>query len=130
MNEELKQAFETFLNTFRDSEPVIRYNNAKELYMADGRLVALINQYNVQAQLLRDEGAKEERDDELISQITGKLKELYDEIMRNDNMTAMQEAEQEISAILDSINRGLMSVVRPEDAGGCSGSCSSCSGCH
>lgn len=130
MNEELKNALETFLNTFRDSEPVARYMNAKEMYMSDGRLVALINKYNVEAQLLRDEGAKEERDDTLIAEITARLKELYDEIMRNENMIAVQTAEQEINGILDSINRGLLSVVRPEDAGGCSGNCSNCSSCH
>ena len=130
MNEELKLALETFLNTFRDSEPVARYLNAKEMYMSDGKLVALINQYNVQAQLLRDEGAKEERDDALIAEITAKLKEIYDEILRNENMIAVQNAEQEINMILDGINRGLMSVVRPEDAGGCSGNCSSCGSCH
>ena len=130
MNEELRIALENFLNTFRDSEPVTRYLNAKEMYMSDGRLVALINKYNVEAQLLRDEGAKEERDDALIAEITARLKDLYDEIMRNENMIAVQNAEQEINMILDGINRGLMSVVRPEDAGGCSGNCSSCSSCH
>ncbi len=130
MNEQLKNALETFLNEFRDSEPVARYLSAKEMYVSDGRLVALINKYNVEAQLLRDEGAKEERDDALIAEITAKLKELYDEIMRNETMIAVQEAEQEINMILDSINRGLMSVVRPEDAGGCTGNCSSCSSCH
>lgn len=130
MNEELKIALETFLNTFRDSEPVTRYLNAKEMYMSDGRLVALINKYNVEAQLLRDEGAKEERDDALIGEITARLKDLYDEIMRNENMIAVQNAEQEINMILDGINRGLMAVVRPEDAGGCTGNCSSCSSCH
>ena len=35
MNEELRIALENFLNTFRDSEPVTRYLNAKEMYMSD-----------------------------------------------------------------------------------------------
>lgn len=132
MNEALKNALETFLTAFRDSEPVVNYLNAKELYVADGKLIALVNQYNVQGQLLRDEGAKPERDEELITQITGKLKEIYDEIMRNENMLAMQQAEQVISDIISDINRGIQSIVQPEavEGGACGGNCSSCSGCH
>ncbi len=132
MNEEWKKTLETFLNAFRDSEPVTRYQNAKALYLADGKLIALVNQYNVQGQLLRDEGAKPERDQELIAQITEKLKELYDEITRNEHMQAMQEAEQEISEIIADINRGIQSIVQPEavEGGACGGNCSSCRGCH
>lgn len=132
MNESLKQALETFLTAFRESEPVVNYQNAKAMYIADGKLIALVNQYNVQGQLLRDEGAKQERNEELIAQITGKLKELYDEIMRNENMLAMQQAEQAISDIISDINRGIQSIVQPEavEGGACGGNCSSCSGCH
>ena len=66
MNEELKNALETFLTVLRNSEPIVKYLNAKEAYISDGHLIALVNQYNVQGQLLRDEGAKPERDQELI----------------------------------------------------------------
>ncbi len=125
-----KKALEEFLNAFRENETVVRYQNAKELYIADGKLISLVNQYNVQGQLLRDEGAKETRDDELISQITEKLKGLYDEIQENPRMQALQQAENDVSLMIDDINRGIMSVVQPEADGGCSGNCSSCSACH
>ena len=132
MNEELKNALETFLNTLRNSEPVVKYLSAKDAYLSDGHLIALVNQYNVQGQLLRDEGAKPERDQELIGQITAKLKELYDEILRNEHMLAMQEAEQVISEIVNEINHGVQSIVQPEavEGGACGGNCSSCKGCH
>lgn len=130
MNEAWKQALEAFLNAFRESETVVNYQNAKALYIADGKLIALVNQYNVQGQLLRDEGAKETRDDELLTQITAKLKELYDEIQENPNMQALQEAENALSLMIDDINRGIQSIVQPEADGSCGGNCSSCSGCH
>ncbi len=129
-NDAWKQALEAFLNAFRESETVVRYQNAKELYISDGKLISLVNQYNVQGQLLRDEGAKETRDDELISQITEKLKELYDEIQENPRMQALQQAENDLSLMIDDINRGIQSIVQPEADGGCSGNCSSCSACH
>ncbi len=129
-NDAWKQALEAFLNAFRESETVVRYQNAKELYIADGKLISLVNQYNVQGQLLRDEGAKETRDDELIAQITEKLKGLYDEIQGNPRMQALQQAENDVSLMIDDINRGIQSIVQPEADGGCSGNCSSCSACH
>ncbi len=131
MNESWKKDLEIFLEALRNCEPVVRYRNAKEAYVADGHLIALVNQYNVEGQLLRNEGAKPERDQELITQITGRLKELYDEIMRNEHMAAMQQAEEEVSRILAEIDRGVQSIVRPEavEGGACSGNCSSCHGC-
>lgn len=130
MNEQLRLALENFLNALRDSEAVVRYENAKALYATDGKLMALIDQYNCQGKLLRDEGEKAERNDELLAQITNKLKELYDEIMENETMLAMQAAEQEISAIINDVNRGMQSILQPEMEGGCTGNCSTCSSCH
>jgi cell fate (sporulation/competence/biofilm development) regulator YlbF (YheA/YmcA/DUF963 family) len=109
---------------------VVRYQNAKALYLTDSKLGALIGEYNLQGQLLRDEGGKEERDEARIAEITTKLTELYDEIMANETMADMQAAEQEISAIVNDVNRGMQSILQPEMEGGCSGNCSSCSSCH
>ena len=126
----MRIALENFLNALRDSDAVVRYENAKALYATDGKLMALIDQYNCQGKLLRDEGEKADRNDELLGQITNKLKELYDEIMENETMLAMQAAEQEISAIINDVNRGMQSILQPEMEGGCTGNCSTCSSCH
>lgn len=128
----MKQALEQFLNALRDCEAVKNYQAAKDRYIADGELITLVNEYNMQGQMLRDEGAKPERDDVLIGQITEKLKETYDAIMRNENMVAFQQAEQAVSELISDVDRGIRSVVMPEDVegGACSGNCSTCGGCH
>jgi cell fate (sporulation/competence/biofilm development) regulator YlbF (YheA/YmcA/DUF963 family) len=130
MNEQLKLALENFLTALKECDALVRYQNARELYATDGKLMALIDQYNVQGRLLRDEGAKEERNDELIAQISMKLKDLYDEIMENEAMQAMQKAEEELTAIINDVNNGMQSIINPGMEGGCSGNCSSCSSCH
>ena len=132
MDNNMKQALEQFLNALRDSEAVKNYQAAKDRYIADGELITLVNEYNMQGQMLRDEGAKPERDDVLIGQITEKLKETYDAIMRNENMVAFQQAEQAVSELISDVDRGIRSVVMPEDVegGACSGNCSTCGGCH
>ena len=132
MEDSLKTAVEAFLTAFRNSEAVRRHNEAKEAYLSDGRLLTLVAEYNMQGQILRDEGAKEERDEQLIAEVTKKLKETYDEIMRDEKMAAFAAAQDEITEILQDINRGIQSVIQPEavEGGARSGQCSSCSGCR
>ena len=132
MDESLRNAIEAFLTAFRNSEAVKRHNEAKEAYLSDGHLLTLVAEYNMQGQILRDEGAKPERDEQLIAEITAKLKETYDEIMRDEKMAAFTRAQDEISEILQDINRGIQSIVQPEtvEGGACSGQCSTCGGCR
>ena len=132
MDEQLRAAIEAFLSAFRESDAVRRHNAAKEAYLSDGRLLTLVGEYNMQAQILRDEGAKEERDEQLIAEITMKLKETYDEIMRDEKMAAFTKAQDEIAEILRDINKGIQSIVQPEtvEGGACTGQCSTCGGCR
>ena len=131
MDEQLKKAVEEFLTAFRNSDAVRRHNAAKEEYLSDGHLLTLVGEYNMQGQILRDESAKPERDEQLIREITARLKEIYDEIMRDEKMIAFTAAQEEIGEILQDINRGIQSIVRPEtvEGGACSGNCSTCGGC-
>lgn len=132
MNDNTKRALEALLNALREDEAVVRYDAAKQAYLADGGLITLVNEYNMQGQLLRDEGAKPERDEALIAQITEKLKETYDAILRNERMLAMQDAEQAVSLLVADIDRGIRSVIMPEDVegGACTGNCSTCGSCR
>lgn len=132
MDEQMRAAIEAFLKAFRESEAVRRHREAKEAYLSDGRLLTLVGEYNMQAQILRDEGAKDERDDQLIAEITTKLKETYDEIMRDEKMDAFTKAQDEITGILQDLNKGIQSIVQPEtvEGGACTGQCSTCGGCR
>lgn len=131
MDEQLRAAVEAFLNAFRDSEAVKKYNEAKEAYLSDGQLLTLVGEYNMQAQVLRNEGGKEERDEALLAEISTKLKETYDLIMESEKMIAFTKAQDNITAILEDINRGISSIVTPEsvEGGACSGNCSTCGSC-
>ena len=66
-----------------------------------------------------------------------KVNELYNQIMANESMAAYNEAKTEIEKAISYINAIVNTAVNggdpmtvEEPAGGCSGSCSSCSGCH
>ena len=58
-------------------------------------------------------------------------------MMENESMKAYNEAKQEMEAVMAWVNAIITTAVNGGDpmtveqpTGGCSGSCSSCSGCH
>ena len=86
---------------------------------------------------LNGEINKSEKDQEKITAINGEVKELYAQIMANKNMSAYNDAKNEVDGLVDFVMQILRGSLDGEDpdqieqkSGGCSGSCSSCSGCH
>jgi len=64
------------------------------------------------------------------------IKELYAEIMGNDNMVAYNVAKREMDSMLSFVQEIITAAANGEDpdtveesTGGCSGSCATCGGC-
>ena len=102
----------------------------------DESLQNLIGDFNLVRMDLDNEMTKEERDDERMAQLNHKMTTLYTQAMNHPAMRkfneAKAEAEQMITYIDAIINTAMnggdpMSVEEPS---ACTGSCSSCSGCH
>jgi len=133
MNENLKLKFEEFLAQLDSDADIIEFRAAKEVYASDSVVATKVGEYNVQSSLLDQESQKDEKDTLLIDSLKKRVSELYSEIVANETMKRMTAAEDKLGAIFNEINMGLQSVVAPESAcndEGCSGGCSSCSGCH
>lgn len=131
MNEKLREKFEEFLELLENDADMIEYKEAKECYKNDEDVITKINEYNVQTSLLDQEKNKAEKDSLLVENLKKRLKELYTEISESKTMVRMSAAEDKVTAIFSEINMGLQKIVNPEASeGGCSGSCSSCGGCH
>lgn len=105
----------------------------------DEALQEIIGEFNLSRIDLNSELSKgDEKSTEKVAELNKKVNELYSQIMENENMAAYNEAKQELEAAAAYINAILSAAVNGEDpmlvqepqAGGCSGSCSSCSGCH
>ena len=76
-------------------------------------------------------------DEEKMNQLDLELNKLYDDILANEFMVAFAEASDEVDRLTKHIQAIITATVNGGDpmtvelpAGGCSGSCSSCSGCH
>ena len=127
----MTKAIEDLKIALAESEELKAYNEAKAAYDADADLMKLINEYNVQAALLETEGRKpeEERDTQLVENISARLRECYDYISESKSLAQMRDAEQALSVIVNSINDAVRFTIEPELAN-CTHDCSTCGGCH
>lgn len=103
----------------------------------DEELQNLIGEFNLARLDLNNEATKQDSDADRIAALNTKVSALYDQIMSSESMVrynaAKAEAEAMISHIDAIINTAMnggdpMTVQQP--AGGCTGSCATCGGCH
>ena len=116
----------------------VYFEQAKKMNDMDQELQDLIGKFNLAKFNLNIEMNKmEDKDETLINKYDAELRDLYEQIMANDSMVAYSDAKADVDrlvqytqAILTAVFDGgnPMLVQLPE--AGCTGSCSSCSGCH
>ena len=119
-------------------EDVIVYlNQSKNMMEKDQELQEMINEFNLKKYQLNAEMVKPDGDNDKMNQLDLELNKLYEDIMANEFMVAFSEASDEVDRLTKHIQAIITATVNGGDpmtvelpAGGCSGSCSSCSGCH
>ena len=118
-------------------EAYISYHAACALNDDDDELQKQIEHYNLIRMNYQQESQKDSPDSEKLSQYADEANQLYDVIMQNKNMQIYQESRSKIDALMKFINTILVESVNGRDpdeiqepAGGCSGNCGSCAGCH
>lgn len=111
---------------------------AKENNDNDAELQEKIAQFNDLRRQLNMEMSKEEKDAEAMKSLDGQIKNIYGEIMTRPSMIEYNAAREAMDKLLDSVNfiitmsaNGEDPMTCPEEQPhNCSGSCSSCGGCH
>lgn len=106
-------------------------DNDKELNDLIGKFNLL--KFDIQ-RLLSDKEDQQEK----INEKNLELNEIYEKIMKNENMIAFNKASDNMNSVMNKVNSILMGAVNGEDPLtfsefnnlGCSGGCSGCSGCH
>ena len=112
--------------------------NAPEMNDSDAELQAQIREFNECRAELNDEISRtEDRDDARIMELNETVNRLYGDIMNSEGMLAYNQAKQEcetlisyIDAIVNAAVNGRDPMTVEEPVGGCTGSCSTCGGCH
>ena len=120
----------------QQDERFIRMMAQQQTSDADPQLQELIGQFNLKRIDLNAELNREEKDQDRINAINNEVREIYDRIMANANMAAYNAAKNELDELVEYVMQILRGSINGEDPelielqSGCSGSCSSCSGCH
>ncbi|MDO4731090.1 MAG: YlbF family regulator [Clostridia bacterium] len=114
----------------------IDYHQAKEITDNDKELKDLLKEFDKIRENITKEAQDQNRDEAKLNKLNEKIKDHYAKIMSNENMIRFNAAQAQISALLNNVTTIISRSVSGEnpdeiDLGeNCTGSCSTCSGCH
>lgn len=120
----------------QQDERFIRYAKAKLANDNDEALQNNIGEFNTVRMNLDREMTAETRDEDKIKELNGQLRDIYTAIMSTPAMAEYNNAKAEVDALMNDVNNVIMQCLEGADPAtcepqsGCSGSCSTCGGCH
>lgn len=112
------------------------YMTAKAANDNNEELQKLIGDFNITKMNINHEMSNPEKSEERLKELDGELKSIYAKIMGNDGMMAFNTAQNEFEQLISDVNQIITMCANGEDPDtceiqrGCSGSCSTCGGCH
>lgn len=113
-----------------------KFDAAKTACDNDAALQEVIGKFNLDRMNLDNELSKDEKDNDKINELNESLRKTYGEVMINKSMAAYNQAKSELDLIVNQINGIIELCLNGEDPAtcdphsNCTGSCSSCGGCH
>ncbi len=114
----------------KEDERLVKLEEAKKAYENDKELQKYMVEYEVQQKALQQELTKEERDTMFIDIIQKRIDELYKLIMEHSVFQQLNEAQAEVNELMNAVNGTITFNITGEKPSSCTGSCSSCGGCH
>ncbi len=119
------------------NDSYIKYQLAKQQADENEELQDLINEFNLKKIEVGNEASKQERDPERLRQLNTEMRAAYAKIITNDSYVKYNESKEELNMLLTRVNAIIQQSSEGEDPetadyipSDCTGSCSSCSGCH
>ena len=97
----------------------------------------MIGEFNLARLDLNNESAKPETDAARVAELNQRVNDLYSQIMASEGMVRYNAAKAECEALVSHIDAIINTAMNGGDpmtvqapTGGCTGSCSTCGGCH
>lgn len=114
----------------KQDQRLVEYNLLKDKLDADTEVQNLIGEFGLKRAALTHEMEKGGEDKEKIEKLNNELKEAYANIMKHPLMQEFNDKKQALDELLNSVNTLIANAVNGEQEHSCSGSCSTCGGCH
>ena len=120
----------------QQQEEFKNFIKAKAANDNDVELQNMIGEFNVIRMQLDQLLTAEEKDSEKIKELNGQLKDSYTAIMGRESMMNYNIAKGELDVLVNQINAIIAYALDGDDpltcdvSSNCTGSCSTCSGCH
>lgn len=117
-------------------EAYIKMRVAQQVSEEDEALQNLVGEFNLKRMAISNEASKTDRDDTKLEELNREMRHLYAEIMQNENMAKFNTAKQEFDTKLQRVLAIINNSAEGEDpettdyTSNCTGSCSTCGGCH
>jgi cell fate (sporulation/competence/biofilm development) regulator YlbF (YheA/YmcA/DUF963 family) len=114
-----------------DSDLMAAVKKAEDVQNNDEKAQQLIGEYNLKRMQLAQRVQKEDVTQEELEAVQKELSDEFDKLMQYSVISDFITARKELDAVLEQVNNVISFYVTGKTPdGGCSGSCSSCSGCH
>lgn len=120
----------------QQDERFIRYAKARLENDNNQELQAAIGKFNIIRMDMDRIMSSEEKDENKIKELNEELRRVYGEIMSAPAMVEYNTAKVELDQMMSEINTVITKTLEGEDpetcetAAACTGSCSTCGGCH
>lgn len=120
----------------QQDERYTAYVLAKEANDKDTELQQLISDFDAKRHNLNEEMSKQDKNTDMIKALDTDIKETYNTIMSNQNMIIFNSVKNALEQLISDVNQIITMCANGEDpdtceiSHGCSGSCSTCGGCH
>ena len=135
---------ENIIKSVRELGKAIQADETFKAYIAakmdadnDEALQNAIGEFNLVKMQISEETQKEDKDEAKLQELNVKLRKCYDDIIANEKMQKYNNANQLYSGLINKVYAILEMCCNGEDPEtcepeehSCSGSCSTCGGCH
>ena len=114
----------------KEDARIKRLDAAREAYESNDKIMELSMEYAVQQQALQQEAVKEDKDEALIESLNARVEEIYNEIVSLPAYVELEAAQNEVTALMQSVNDTINAQMMGEEPDGCTHNCATCGGCH
>jgi len=132
----VKEATRLLGAAIQQDERYIEFAKATLANDKDEALQAKIGEFNLVRMSLDKALSEEEQDNDKVQALNEQLRNLYTEIMNGESMTKYNEAKAKLDNLMNEVNSIIAQCVDGADPETvepqtqCTGSCSTCGGCH